>query len=132
MDLSGLSGLGVLAGVAIGVAMAVMEFAALIAAVLIAVLVLAALLLAWWLITQPARKARWNEAYRAAFAAREEAAAALALQRRQFALEIARASAPVIQNIIDPAAIAAAVAGAQPQPVKVLAILPGTAQKIRP
>ena len=91
------------------------------AVILGAILVLVVAVLAWWLCTQPARKARHAEVYRAAFAAREEAEQRQALQRRQLALELARASAPVINNIIDPAAIAAAVAGAQQQhPARVL------------
>lgn len=121
-DLSGLIGAGILCGVIAGVAMAVMEFALLIAVVLIAVLVIAAAGLAWWLITNPARKARFDEAYRAGTATLRAADEARALQRQAFALELARASAPVINNIIDPSLIAAAVAGAQlqPQPVRVL------------
>lgn len=124
-DLSGLIGAGVLVGAVIGVAVAVIEFAAVIAAVLIAVVVLAAGLLTWWLLTQPARKARFDAAYRAAFTAREEASRAHALQRQQFAVELARASAPQIQNVIDPApfvAAALAALGVQPQPEPVRAV----------
>ena len=114
-DLTGLIIPAAIVGVAVAVVMVVMQFIVWILAFLGVVLVLGAGLLTWWLLTQPARKARWAEAYRAAFAAREEAERQQALQRQAFALELARASAPVIQNIIDPALIAAAVAGAQLQ-----------------
>jgi hypothetical protein len=90
-------------------------------AIIMGVVLAAALaVLIWWLRTQPARKARFDEAYRAGAARLRAADEAKVLQRQAFALELARASAPVINNIIDPAAIAAAVAGAQRQPARVL------------
>jgi hypothetical protein len=78
-------------------------------------LVLALALLTWWLLTQPARKARFAETYRQADELARETKRREALERHQRALELARASAPVIQNVIDPSAIAAALAGAQLQ-----------------
>ena len=112
-DLSGLIIPAVIVGVVVAVVMVVMQFIVWILAFLGAVFLVGAGLLTWWLCTQPARKARWAEAYRQAFAAREEADRQQVMQRQAFALELARASAPVINNIIDPAQLAAAVAGAQ-------------------
>ena len=117
-DLSGLLVAAVLVVIAAAAVMAVMEFIVLIAGILGVLLVLAAAGLAWYLHGQPARKARYAVAYQAAFAAREEAERRQALERRQFALELARASAPVIQNVIDPAFLLAA--GLQPQPARVV------------
>ena len=113
-----LIGLGAAAGVAM-IVLALMWW------IVAAVAVLAAAAV-WWLLTQPGRKARWDEAYRAAFAAREAAAAEIALQRQAFALELARASAPQIQNVIDPTPLVAAALAAlgvqpQPQPVTIRA-----------
>ena len=77
---------------------------------LIAAFAVLAVLAGWWLATQPKRQARWAAAYRAGFAVREEASAAKAIQGQQVAIELARASA----------LIAAAITGAQPQPLRVV------------
>ena len=76
---------------------------------------LAAAVLAWWLVTQPARRARFAEATRAAFAALEAAEAAKVERRQQFALELARASAQPDPATLA-AVVAAAIAGTQVRP----------------
>jgi|HubBroStandDraft_6_1064221.scaffolds.fasta_scaffold49723_9 hypothetical protein len=108
---------GVVAMVAI-----VIEFAVLIAVFTGIVLALFAGLLAWWkLCAEPKHRAAISDAHAAREAAAAAAEQARALESHRRILEIASAfgaaSAPVIQNIIDPSAIiAAALAGAQPQP----------------
>jgi hypothetical protein len=121
-DLSSLVGPAVFIGIIAAVVAIVIEFAALIAATACAVLVAFAGLLAWWkLCAEPRHVAAISDAH----AAREAAEQARALESHRRIMEIASAfgaaSAPVIQNVIDPAAIiAAALAGAQPQPVQVI------------
>ena len=86
-------------------------------AVIIGVLVAAAIaLLAWWLHGRAARAVRDREAYAARVLQYEEGKRRAAMERHQRALELARASAPVIA--LDPAVIAAF--ARQSQPVRVL------------
>lgn len=76
------------------------------AAVIAGVIVVTAIgLLAWWMHNRPAREARARAVYAAQAEAYRADQAELAAARHQRALELARASAPVIA--IDPAAIAA-------------------------
>lgn len=121
-DPGGLIAVVVIAAVAVAVVEFVLSIIVWLAVGFGVAALLAVALLAWWLLTNPARKARYDEAYRAGAASLRAAEEARAMQRQAFALELARASAPVINNIIDPALIAAAVAGAQlqPQAVRVL------------
>jgi hypothetical protein len=122
-DLSGLIGPAVMLGVAVGAAMVIVEFALVIAIALSAVLVLGGALLAWWLLKgRPAGEAK-------AEAARLERAHAYELEQarrdalaHQRALELAAAGAtviqPVIQNVIDPAALLAAAFAPPPAPYR--------------
>ncbi len=90
-------------------------------AIIVGVLVVAAAaLLVWWLRRMPAREARARERYAAQVLRYEDGKRRVALERHQRALELARASAPVIQNVIDPAALLAAAVQYQPEPVRVL------------
>lgn len=107
-DLSWLIGAGVVAGVAVAAVTVILELLWLIAALTIALLV--AVPVAWFL-TRGIRARRRAEVAAQWGAAREAAVEADRLrqvERHQRRLEIARASAPVVQNIIDPAGIAAA------------------------
>lgn len=123
-DVASLIGPVVIAVIAVALIEFVLSIIVWLAVVFGVVTFLAVALLTWWLITNPARKMRFDEAYAAGAARLRAADEAKAMQRQAFALELARASAPVINNIIDPAAlIAAALAGAkqQPQPVTIRA-----------
>lgn len=75
-------------------------------------------LLGWWLLRgKPAGEAKAEAVRLERQQAREIEDARRAAVRHQRALELAAASAPVIQNVIDPAGlVAAAVARAQQQP----------------
>jgi hypothetical protein len=87
------------------------------AAVVGALILAAALLLALWLVkVRPACDAKAAEERAAQVLAYEEARRRDALERHQRALELAAASAPVIQNVIDPAALVAALS-VRPVPV---------------
>ena len=119
-DLAGLIVPAAVIGAVVAVVAIIMEFAVLIAAVAGTVFVLAVALLAWWkFCAEPKHIAAIEDAR----AVREAADAARAVQRHASALELARAGAPVICNVLDPAAIAAAFYGMQPQrqPVRVKA-----------
>jgi|GEM_PF-6641590 len=115
-----LFGGGTVAAVTEAVTAAVTELL-IIVAVFIGVLVVAAVgLLVWWIRGMPVREARARATYSAQVEAYEEGKRRAAMERHQRALELARASAPVIQNVIDPAALLAAVVQPEPQPVRVL------------
>ena len=122
-DLSALLVPAAVIGAVAAMVMIIVEFAVLIAAVAGTMFVLAVALLAWWkLRVEPRHRAIIAEG----FAARREAEAQQALQRQAFALALARAGAPVIQNVIDPAAVLGALFGVpqpqpRPQPIRVKA-----------
>jgi hypothetical protein len=81
------------------------------------ILVAAVVVLVLWLHGRPAREARAREFYASRVRAFEQSKQAAALERHQRALELARASAPVIQNIMpDPAPLFAAFLDRQLQP----------------
>ncbi len=109
-------------GAMAAVAAAVTELIITVAIIIGVLVVAAAVLLVWWVRRMPVREARARAVYAAQVEAYEDGKRRAALERHQRALELARASAPVIQNVIDPAAILAADAWQprQPEPVRVL------------
>jgi hypothetical protein len=115
-DLSWLIWVGAVAGVAAAVAVIILELLWLIAALI------AAASAAWFLTrgTRARRRAEVVAHWAAIREAAEEADRLRALERHQRRLEIARASAPVVQNIIDTAALVAAALAVQPDPARVV------------
>jgi len=134
-DFSGLFQLAVIVGLAAGIAIIIAEFAWLVITVGVVAVAVRLYLLYRRTVILAAIAAKG-----VAMRAEQQAQAAAALAgRRAHEIEVARAGATIIQNIIDPAsitaAIAAAVAGAQqqpwaPQPVP-LRMIPGTAEEVR-
>ena len=105
-DLAGLIVPVAVIGAVAAMVMIVVEFALLIAAVAGTMFVLAVALLAYWkLRVEPRHRAIIAEG----FAARREAEGRQVEQRQAFTLALAQASAPVIHNHIDPAAILGAI-----------------------
>jgi hypothetical protein len=119
-DMSWLAGLGAAAGVAAAAAVVVTELLWVIAALSAALII--ALPVAWFATRgyRARRRAEVVARWAATREAAEEDRRRRALERHQRRLEIARAAAPVVQNVIDPAALIAAALAVQPDPARVV------------
>jgi hypothetical protein len=107
-DASGLAQVGVIAGVAVAVAVIIMQFAWLI----VTVGVIAVAVRLWLLHRQNVTTAGWHAAAVREHEVRSTEQAKRLAEQRQHELDVARAGAPVIRNVIDPAALIAALSAA--------------------